>query len=110
MELFVVEKHIAQRLQRRLLIAIPDKEGNVVVTSSKGNHSHRYVPHRIKRFSFETDILPFQVTYYTDNTHILVNSDSTVFFQVVRISFRCLVLSIVTDTPTSEVQIMSIEV
>ena len=87
MELFVVEKHIAQRLQRRLLIAIPDKEGNVVVTSSEGNHSHRYVPHRIKRFSFETDILPFQVTYYTDNTHILV-----------------------TDTPTSEVQIMSIEV
>ena len=108
MELFVVEKHIAQRLQRRLLIAIPDKEGNVVVTSSKGNHSHRYVPHRIKRFSFETDILPFQVTYYTDNTHILVNSDSTVFFQVVQNLVQ--MLGVVTDTPTSEVQIMSIEV
>ena len=110
MELFVVEKHIAQRLQRRLLIAIPDKEGNVVVTSSKGNHSYRYIPHRIKRFSFETDILPFQVTYYTDNTHILVNSDSTVFFQVVQNLVQMLGVVYCNRYTTSEVQIMSIEV
>ena len=70
--LFAVEQHIAERLQSNLLVALTNQEGNIIVATAKRNHTHGNVAHSIERFGFETYVLPLQVAYDADDTHVFV--------------------------------------
>ena len=79
----VIEQYIAERLQSKFLVLFANQERNVVVATAKRNHSHGNVSHRIERFGFETNVFPFQIAHHADDAHVLVDSNRTVFLQVI---------------------------
>ena len=82
--MLLIEQRIAERLQSLFLITFADKERNVIVAAAERNHTHRYVAHGIERLGFKADVLPFEVAYHADDTHILVYRHRTVFLQIVQ--------------------------
>ena len=67
-----------------------NKERDVVVAASVRDHSYRDVLHRLDNPGFETNIIPFQVTYHTNDNHIFVYRDRSILFQVVHDLFQML--------------------
>ena len=62
---------------------MPMKKTNVT-PSEIPKHTHGNVAHSIERFGFETYVLPLQIAYDADDTHVFVDCNGTVFLQVVQ--------------------------
>lgn len=97
-------------MQSTFFVTLPDEEGYVIIASSIGNHPHGDVLHRVGSQCLEAYIAPVQVTYNADDAHVAVDGYRAVFFSSATMSLRCESLSMLMETPTSLVAIMSIGV
>lgn len=63
----------AKELQGFNLGFFADKEGNVVVASTVGNHSYRNLLQCVDYHSLEATVLPFKVAHHTHDNHVGIN-------------------------------------
>ena len=79
----VFEETFLQGAQGGHLVLLADKERDVVVAATVGNHPDGYVMERIEGFGLETAVVPFEVADHAYDHHVAVDGDGADFFQLI---------------------------